>query len=182
MCAAPRERRVVADACGQPARNESATVASSLLSAELPGDHVVASGPGDRQQVPFPAAPLGGSHAYQPYSGHMSEHIGERLARLRRMADITQEQLATRSGVSVDVVRRLEQQRKHSARLPTLHALAKGLGTEVTSLLGDPPGIVQRRRRTTPTDRRAPRDHATAVLGADGTGEGRTSVAAPAPC
>ncbi len=57
------------------------------------------------------------------------------------MAGLTQEGLAGRAGVSVDVVRKLEQRRKHSARLPTLHALAKGLGVEVTALLGDPPGV-----------------------------------------
>ncbi|MEU3597432.1 helix-turn-helix transcriptional regulator [Streptomyces sp. NPDC006798] len=69
------------------------------------------------------------------------EHLGERLARLRRIAGLTQEALAERAGISVDVVRKLEQQRKHSARLPTLHALAHGLGVELTSLLGDPPGV-----------------------------------------
>ncbi|MEU5161371.1 helix-turn-helix domain-containing protein [Streptomyces sp. NPDC020875] len=69
------------------------------------------------------------------------EHLGERLARLRRIAGLTQEALAERAGVSVDVVRKLEQQRKHSARLPTLHALSHGLGMELTSLLGDPPGV-----------------------------------------
>ncbi|MFF2424822.1 helix-turn-helix domain-containing protein [Streptomyces mirabilis] len=69
------------------------------------------------------------------------EHLGDRLARLRRLADLTQEGLAERSGVSVDVVRKLEQRRKHSARLPTLHALAQGLGVELTALLGDPPGV-----------------------------------------
>jgi transcriptional regulator with XRE-family HTH domain len=68
-------------------------------------------------------------------------HLGDRLAKLRRLAGLTQEQAAERSGVSVDVVRKLEQHRKHSARLPTLHALAKGLGVEVTALLGDPPAI-----------------------------------------
>ncbi|CAL9444808.1 helix-turn-helix domain-containing protein [Streptomyces sp. enrichment culture] len=68
------------------------------------------------------------------------EHLGDRLARLRRLADLTQEGLAGRSGVSVDVIRKLEQHRKHSARLPTLHSLAKGLGVELTALLGDPPG------------------------------------------
>jgi transcriptional regulator with XRE-family HTH domain len=68
-------------------------------------------------------------------------HLGDRVARLRRIAGLTQEQAAERSGVSVDVVRKLEQHRKHSARLPTLHALAKGLGVEVTTLLGDPPAI-----------------------------------------
>jgi transcriptional regulator with XRE-family HTH domain len=68
-------------------------------------------------------------------------HLGDRLARLRRLAGLTQEQVAEKSGVSVDVVRKLEQHRKHSARLPTLHALAKGLGVELISLVGDPPAI-----------------------------------------
>jgi transcriptional regulator with XRE-family HTH domain len=49
--------------------------------------------------------------------------------------------LAERSSVSVDVIRQLEQRRKHSARLPTLHALANGLGVELTTLLGDPPAV-----------------------------------------
>lgn len=71
----------------------------------------------------------------------MAEHLGDRLARLRRLADLTQEGLAERSGVSVDVIRKLEQRRKHSARLPTLHALSRGLGVELTALLGDPPGV-----------------------------------------
>lgn len=69
------------------------------------------------------------------------EHLGDRMAKLRRAADLTQEGLAARSGVSVDVIRKLEQHRKHSARLPTLHSLAKGLGVELTALLGDPPGV-----------------------------------------
>ena len=70
-----------------------------------------------------------------------SEHLGRTLRRLRRLADLTQEELAERSGVSVDVIRQLEQGRKHSARLPTLHALANGLGVELTTLLGDPPAV-----------------------------------------
>ncbi|MCH0540309.1 helix-turn-helix transcriptional regulator [Streptomyces sp. MUM 203J] len=70
-----------------------------------------------------------------------TEHLGDRMGRLRRLAGLTQEGLAERSGVSVDVIRKLEQHRKHSARLPTLHALAKGLGAELTALLGDPPGV-----------------------------------------
>ncbi|MBT2469903.1 helix-turn-helix transcriptional regulator [Streptomyces sp. ISL-66] len=70
-----------------------------------------------------------------------TEHLGDRMARLRRLADLTQEGLSERSGVSVDVIRKLEQHRKHSARLPTLHSLAKGLGVELTGLLGDPPGV-----------------------------------------
>ncbi|MGW8953535.1 helix-turn-helix domain-containing protein [Streptomyces sp. NPDC055709] len=71
----------------------------------------------------------------------MAEHLGDRLKRLRRLSDLTQEDLAGRSHVSVDVIKKLEQRRKHSARLPTLHSLAKGLGVELTALLGDPPAI-----------------------------------------
>jgi transcriptional regulator with XRE-family HTH domain len=83
-----------------------------------------------------------GRMADQPAGRAADElHLGDRLSRLRRMAGLTQEQVAERSGVSVDVIRKLEQRRKHSARLPTLHAIAKGLGVEVTTLLGDPPGI-----------------------------------------
>ncbi|MGH3832069.1 MAG: helix-turn-helix domain-containing protein [Pseudonocardiaceae bacterium] len=70
-----------------------------------------------------------------------SGHLGDRLARLRRLADLTQESLSELSGVSVDVIRKLEQRRKHSVRLPTLHKLATGLGVEVTGLLGDPPAL-----------------------------------------
>ncbi|WP_435175882.1 helix-turn-helix domain-containing protein [Actinacidiphila sp. bgisy145] len=70
-----------------------------------------------------------------------NEDLGRTLRRLRRPAGLTQEELAERSGVSVDVIRQLEQRRKHSARLPTLHALANGLGVELTTLLGDPPGL-----------------------------------------
>ena len=68
-------------------------------------------------------------------------HLGDRLAKLRRPSGLTQEQVADRAGVSVDVVRKLEQHRKHAARLPTLHALAAALGVELTTLIGDPPAI-----------------------------------------
>ncbi|MFI8220014.1 helix-turn-helix domain-containing protein [Streptomyces sp. NPDC085932] len=70
-----------------------------------------------------------------------NDDLGRILRRLRRLASLTQEELAARSGVSVDVIRQLEQRRKHSARLPTLHALANGLGVELTTLLGDPPAV-----------------------------------------
>jgi transcriptional regulator with XRE-family HTH domain len=57
------------------------------------------------------------------------------------MAGLTQEELSERAGVSVDVVKKLEQRRKHSARLPTLHALSLGLGAELVALIGDPPAV-----------------------------------------
>lgn len=71
----------------------------------------------------------------------MSEHLGDKVKRLRKMSDLTQEGLAEQSEVSVDVIRKLEQRQRSSATLPTLHALAKGLGVELTTLLGDPPGV-----------------------------------------
>ncbi|MER7575289.1 helix-turn-helix transcriptional regulator [Streptomyces sp. NPDC126514] len=71
----------------------------------------------------------------------MSEHLGDKVKRLRRLNGQTQEELAEASGVSVDVIKKLEQRRKSSASLPTLHALSKGLGVELTTLLGDPPGV-----------------------------------------
>ncbi|WP_282796192.1 helix-turn-helix transcriptional regulator [Streptomyces sp. CC224B] len=70
-----------------------------------------------------------------------NDDLGGTLRRLRRLASLTQEELAERSAVSVDVIKQLEQRRKHSARLPTLHALANGLGVELTTLLGDPPAV-----------------------------------------
>ncbi|MEU6990512.1 helix-turn-helix transcriptional regulator [Streptomyces sp. NPDC046465] len=69
------------------------------------------------------------------------DDLARTLRRLRRLTSLTQEELAERSDVSVDVIRQLEQRRKHSARLPTLHALANGLGVELTTLLGDPPAV-----------------------------------------
>ena len=77
-------------------------------------------------------------------------HLGDRLAKVRRLSGLTQEQAAERSGVSVDVIRKLEQHRKHSARLPTLHALARGLGVELTSLIGDPPAVASNGAPDTP--------------------------------
>ncbi|MFM9615207.1 helix-turn-helix domain-containing protein [Streptomyces niveiscabiei] len=70
----------------------------------------------------------------------MAEHLGDRIRRLRKVADLTQQALSERSDVSADVIKKLEQKRKHSVRLPTLHSLARGLGVELTTLLGDPPG------------------------------------------
>ncbi|NEC06959.1 helix-turn-helix transcriptional regulator [Streptomyces sp. SID7909] len=70
-----------------------------------------------------------------------NDDLGRTLRRLRRLASVTQEELAERADVSVDVIRQLEQGRKQSARLPTLHALANGLGVELTTLLGDPPAV-----------------------------------------
>lgn len=64
--------------------------------------------------------------------------IGERLARLRRRHGLSQEKLAERSGVSVDVIRKLEQGRRKPALMATLTALARALDVEVSVLVGQP--------------------------------------------
>ena len=67
--------------------------------------------------------------------------IGRNLARLRTQADLTQEQLAERSGVSVDLIRRLEQGSRASARLDSLYRLACALDVPLSELLVTlPPG------------------------------------------
>ncbi|WP_431977866.1 helix-turn-helix domain-containing protein [Micromonospora haikouensis] len=63
--------------------------------------------------------------------------VGDRLAEIRRESRLTQEQLAERSGVSVEVIRKLEQGSRGTARLDTLHALARALGVATSALLGD---------------------------------------------
>lgn len=62
--------------------------------------------------------------------------MGDRVAQLRLRRGMTQEQLAEAAGVSVDVVRKLEQGRRTSPRLGTLNALATALDTEPSFLVG----------------------------------------------
>ncbi|MEV4271915.1 helix-turn-helix domain-containing protein [Micromonospora aurantiaca (nom. illeg.)] len=63
--------------------------------------------------------------------------IGQKLKRHRKAAKLTQEQLAERAQVSIEIVRKLEQGARRSARMDTLHALARALGVATTALLGD---------------------------------------------
>ncbi|MFD7720490.1 helix-turn-helix domain-containing protein [Streptomyces sp. NPDC059814] len=69
---------------------------------------------------------------------HEEPGIGDRIARLRLRRKLTQERLAERAGVSVDVVRKLEQGVRSTARLTTLNALARALDVEPSVLAGQP--------------------------------------------
>jgi transcriptional regulator with XRE-family HTH domain len=60
-----------------------------------------------------------------------------RLAQLRHEHGWTQELLAGRAGVSTELVKKLEQGAKRSARLSTLSALARALNVPVGVLLGE---------------------------------------------
>jgi transcriptional regulator with XRE-family HTH domain len=90
----------------------------------------------------------------------MSE-IGRRIYELRteRSPRLTQQQLAERAGVSVDVISKLEQGRKSGARIPTLNAIATALDVDPAALLGKPThlesvpvdgGLLELRRALTP--------------------------------
>ena len=62
--------------------------------------------------------------------------LGENLARVRSARSLTQEELATASGVSIDTISRLERGTHHSARRSTLAALSTSLKVEPGVLLG----------------------------------------------
>jgi len=76
------------------------------------------------------------------WSGKAGETLldGDKLAQLRHDHGWTQELLAGRAGLSTELVKKLEQGAKRSARLSTLGALARALNVSVGVLLGDSPG------------------------------------------
>ncbi|MFI6584345.1 helix-turn-helix domain-containing protein [Embleya sp. NPDC050493] len=92
----------------------------------------------------------------------MQDSIGDRIARLRVRRDHTQDSLAAVAGVSIDVVRKLEQNQRLTARLSTLNALARALDVETSILIGQPttfegaahrdplPSLLALRRAVTP--------------------------------
>lgn len=67
---------------------------------------------------------------------------GARLAQLRRDRGWTQDVLADFAGISSELVRKLEQGARRSARISTLSALARALNVPVSVLLGDSPAGV----------------------------------------
>jgi transcriptional regulator with XRE-family HTH domain len=70
----------------------------------------------------------------------MTGTIGERIRQLRteRLPRLTQRELAERAGVSVDLISKLEQGVKHSARLVSLHKIALALDVDVSVLVARP--------------------------------------------
>ena len=62
--------------------------------------------------------------------------IGDRIKVARRERAITQEELAERAAVSSDIIRKLEQNKRTSAKITTLGKIANGLGITLSELLG----------------------------------------------
>jgi transcriptional regulator with XRE-family HTH domain len=71
----------------------------------------------------------------------MAVTIGERLRQLRSERGLTQEQLAGLAAVSVDLVKKLEQGRRESARLSSLAALADSLDVPLSELTDKRPRL-----------------------------------------
>lgn len=67
--------------------------------------------------------------------------IGQRLRRLRRRLAITQEELAERAGVSRDLIAKLEQGSRQSARLSSLTRIANALDVSLSELTGSRPRL-----------------------------------------
>jgi transcriptional regulator with XRE-family HTH domain len=68
-------------------------------------------------------------------SRDVGETIGSQLRRIRRGRGLTQEELADRAGVSRDLVAKLEQGRRHTARIASLASLARALDVELSALV-----------------------------------------------
>ncbi|MEU4920168.1 helix-turn-helix transcriptional regulator [Streptomyces parvus] len=68
----------------------------------------------------------------------MKISIGDRIRALREFRDITQETLADESKVSIDTIRKLEQNRRQSARINTLRSIARALDVQLERLVGQP--------------------------------------------
>ncbi len=91
----------------------------------------------------------------------MTATLGDRLAELRVRRGLTQEGLAEKARLSVDTVRKLEQNQRFTARMSTLNHLARALDVETSALLGqpvvlesagsaEPPSILALRQAVTP--------------------------------
>ena len=65
--------------------------------------------------------------------------LGARIRKLRGEPTlITQRELADAAGISVDVIRKLEQGSRHTTSIATLHRIARALGVDIATLFGQP--------------------------------------------
>lgn len=71
-------------------------------------------------------------------SREVGETIGYQLRRLRRLRGLTQEELADRADVSRDLVAKLEQGRRQTARITSLTSFARALDVELSALVTRP--------------------------------------------
>ncbi|WP_214110756.1 helix-turn-helix domain-containing protein [Acrocarpospora catenulata] len=63
--------------------------------------------------------------------------LGDRLAAARKRRGLTQSELASLAGVSLSLIRKIEQGERPDTRLETLRKIAKSLGVATTTLIGE---------------------------------------------
>ncbi|MEU4210476.1 helix-turn-helix transcriptional regulator [Streptomyces sp. NPDC026206] len=100
----------------------------------------------------------------------MAATLGDRLGELRVRRGLTQEELAEKARLSVDTVRKLEQNRRFTARMSTLNSLARALDTETSALLG-PPAVLASSAGAEPPSVLALRQAVTPLSGFPGLGD-----------
>jgi len=108
-------------------------------------------------------------------SREIGETIGYQLRRLRRLRGLTQEELADHANVSRDLVAKLEQGRRQTARITSLVSLARALDVEVSALVTRAmpvPETIARRSDRRPGDGPAIRKRATTMTAASGLVKG----------
>jgi transcriptional regulator with XRE-family HTH domain len=76
-------------------------------------------------------------------SREVGDTIGYQLRRLRRLRGLTQEALADRADVSRDLVAKLEQGRRRTARITSLTSLARALDVELSALVTRPAPVLE---------------------------------------
>ena len=69
----------------------------------------------------------------------MEQTLGDRLRAVRRRLGVSQEELATRSGVEQESIERVEQNKRRYMRSDDLARLVKALGVSADELLGTEP-------------------------------------------
>ena len=69
----------------------------------------------------------------------MAQTLGDRLRAVRRRLGMSQEELATRSGVEQASIERVEQNKRRYLRSDDLARLVKALGVSADELLGTEP-------------------------------------------
>jgi transcriptional regulator with XRE-family HTH domain len=76
-------------------------------------------------------------------SREVGETIGYQLRRLRRLRGLTQEELDDRANLSRDLVAKLEQGRRQTARITSLIRLARALDVELSALVARPAPVLE---------------------------------------
>jgi DNA-binding XRE family transcriptional regulator len=67
--------------------------------------------------------------------GDQDEPVGRHIRRLRAAAHLTQAELAAGAGVSLDLIRKLEQEQRYTASVASLHKIARALDVDTGELL-----------------------------------------------